>query len=340
MKNKIFVISSSRNEHILCIRETLKQMMVTGEFASLDGYDDTHSYWQKKLAFLQGKTFKWKYYLNEISIIRSRIEEYSPDIILIINPNIPWSTLRELSLNYRVVFWFVDSIVGWKDIVPLKNYDVFVYDHESQKYLRSKGVSSQYCPVGYNDFYKKKDNIVKDIDISFVGTPYKKRLRLLEKAAQIAVKKNWNMKVYGPFFSRGHFWKKIIFQQRYPNLSKYIVNGSQTPRKVAAIYARSKICLNIHDDKNKGVNPRTFEIMATGAMELLDVRSDYDILQPQKDMIVFSNVEEMVSKLEYYLSHDKEREQIAEAGYRCVKQFRSMENSLKEIFGGKQEGHD
>lgn len=335
MSSKIFVISSSRNERILCIQDSLARMSQQAEFASLDGFDDTHSYWQKKLASLQGKTVKWQYYLNEISLVRRRIDEYAPDTVLIINPNIPWSILRELSLNYRVIFWFVDSIVGWKETVPLKNYDIFVYDHESQAYLRGKGVSSQYCPVGYNDFYTKDANIVKDIDISFVGTPYKKRLRLLEKAAQIAVKKNWNMKVYGPFFSRGHFWKKIIFRQKYPNLSKYIVNGSQTPRQVAAIYARSKICLNIHDDKNKGVNPRTFEIMATGAMELLDARSDYDILQPQKDMIVFSNVEEMVSKLEYYLSHDKEREQIAEAGYRCVKQFRSMENSLNEIFGGK-----
>ena len=174
MGEKIFIISSSRNEHILCIRETIKQMRVPGELASLDGYDDTHSYWQNKLASLRGEDFKRQYYLNEISRIKKRIEEYAPHTILIVNPNIPWSILQGLSLKYRVVFWFVDSIVGFKETAQLKDYESFVYDHESYDYLKNNGIPSRYCPVGYNDSYKKRENVEKDIDVSFVGSPYKK----------------------------------------------------------------------------------------------------------------------------------------------------------------------
>ena len=61
---------------------------------------------------------------------------------------------------------------------------------------------------------------------------------------------------------------------------RHLLNGSVPPETAADIYQRSKICLNIHGNGSTGVNPRTFEILACGAMEMVDVRGDYDSTFP------------------------------------------------------------
>ena len=103
------------------------------------------------------------------------------------------------------------------------------------------------------------------------------------------------------------------------------------PEEAAELYARSKICLNIHLSAHKGVNPRTFEIMATGSFQLVDEREDYAGLVPEQDMAVFRSTEELIEKISYYLAHEDERERIAARGHAAVLGRYSMEASLHRI---------
>ena len=79
------------------------------------------------------------------------------------------------------------------------------------------------------------------------------------------------------------------------------------------------------------MNPRTFAIMATGSMELIDERRDYDIVRPGEDAAVFRNAAELLEKVEYYLDHQKEREKIARSGYERVLRVRSMRGALQKV---------
>ena len=43
-----------------------------------------------------------------------------------------------------------------------------------------------------------------------------------------------------------------------------------------------------------------------------------DLFEEGKEMACFSSAEEMIDKIRYYLVHDDERRQVAEAGYQKV----------------------
>ncbi|MSU09058.1 glycosyltransferase family 1 protein [Veillonellaceae bacterium WCA-693-APC-5D-A] len=92
------------------------------------------------------------------------------------------------------------------------------------------------------------------------------------------------------------------------------------------LYNGSKICLNINQgtrnpEWHTGVNPRTFEIMGCNSFELIDAgHLDFVDIVAGRDIIEFSGKEDLVKKIDYYLSHDDERKSIAANGYKIVKE--------------------
>ena len=57
-------------------------------------------------------------------------------------------------------------------------------------------------------------------------------------------------------------------------------------------------------------------------------------------MVCYENEEDLIHKVGYYLEHEEERKQIAENGYRKVKQFHNYEVRLKEILRIASEKED
>lgn len=337
MKPKVFCVSSSRNNAILRIDETLSALSIKHQMCFLDSYDETHAYCQRKLVKFFNQKRPVQFYQQEVWKMADKAERYAPDTVLVINPNLPVAVIERLKKIAKVIFWFVDSIVGLEDCKNFCGCKNVVYDRDSLAYLIKQGISAQYCPVGYNEAYVQENAVAKTIDISFVGTPYKNRLRVLDPIAEAAAVYKWKLKIYAPLFKSGYFWKRLLFRLNHPVLFKYVVNGSFSPEDVAKIYTQSRICLNIHDEHNKGTNPRTFEIMAAGSFELLDVRQDYDILEPGRDMVVYSDVAEAIEEIDRYLTDEVEREKIAAAGKAKVTGKRSMRNLLGQILDISQE---
>ena len=325
---KIFCIISSRNNWILQISNALDSLPINYKMAFLDSYNEKNRFFTK----LVSKSRKRDWYLHEIENIDLRISQYKPDILFIINPNIPSNIMEKWKLNMRVICWMVDSIVNNKNYEILQGCENFVYEPCSKEYLASKKIKARYCPVGYNGSYENTNNFSEKIfDVVFVGTLYKNRKKLLIKLAEEANKRNWKLVIYGPVFKKRYFWKKIIFKLKYPALYSCIKNGAVSPKTIASIYKQSKICLNIHDQRNKGVNPRTFEILATNSFELIDKREFYDILLPDKDIVVYDNIDNLIDKIDYYLHNEKIRENIASNGFYKVVNNRSLKNILYDI---------
>ena len=69
-------------------------------------------------------------------------------------------------------------------------------------------------------------------------------------------------------------------------------------------------------------------------MELIDERFDYDILQPGRDVAVFSDVENLIDQVEWYLRHEEERRAMAGHGWQKIHGVRSMESCLQMLLGG------
>jgi spore maturation protein CgeB len=88
------------------------------------------------------------------------------------------------------------------------------------------------------------------------------------------------------------------------------------------IFNASKVNLNLHSSIQAKqlvtggdfVNPRTFEIAACGAFQLVDRRSLMAELFREGELAVFERIEDLAPLIEHYLAHPEEREAIAQRG--------------------------
>ena len=227
--------------------------------------------------------------------------------------------------------------------LPICN-KIYVFEPNDVKYIKDTFniTNAFYCPVGYGQDYEvcNSANTEKKYDICFVGTPTKHRLILLEKVAKHAMRCGYQMWASGKFYDARHFWKKYIFRFKYPALYHYIYNGDISPKHVAQIYCQSKVCLNIHNVNHSGLNPRNFDIMATGSFLLVDKREDYgDLIHPGVDCDIYSDDNTLLDKLDYYLQHDDERNTIAQNGLNNVINKLGIKHLLNNILNGRDDAN-
>lgn len=78
---------------------------------------------------------------------------------------------------------------------------------------------------------------------------------------------------------------------------------------------------------------RCFEIPATKTLMMAPFTEELaDMFEENKEIIFYRSKEEFVKKTEYYLKHDKEREQIANMGYnRLMKDGHEVTDRVKEV---------
>ena len=81
-----------------------------------------------------------------------------------------------------------------------------------------------------------------------------------------------------------------------------------------------------------GVPQRVFDIMAVGGFVLSNYQEELEeLFVPDKEIVLFRNLEELKQKAAYYLSHEKERIRIAIAGYQKVREKYNYANSLSNM---------
>lgn len=99
------------------------------------------------------------------------------------------------------------------------------------------------------------------------------------------------------------------------------------------IFANSKINLNITlKSIQSGIPLRAMDIMGAGGFLLTNFQAEFlDYFVPDEDFVYYNDAEDLLRKIEYYLSHDKERKEIAENGYRKVKENHTFEKCFREM---------
>jgi hypothetical protein len=111
------------------------------------------------------------------------------------------------------------------------------------------------------------------------------------------------------------------------------VNRMYAKTEVATIYNRSKIVVNLMPDGVKTLSYRTFEGMACGALMLCQETDGGldDLFVRGEHLVVFNTEAEMYERIDYYLAHDAEREEIASRGQRCVRQHHTWAHRMKPV---------
>lgn len=99
------------------------------------------------------------------------------------------------------------------------------------------------------------------------------------------------------------------------------------------VFRCSKINLNITlKSIITGIPLRAFEIMGSGGFLLSNYQADFlEHFVPGEDFAYFDSNEDLMEKIEYYLSHEKERQEVARNGYEKVKKYHTYRNRVDEI---------
>lgn len=161
-------------------------------------------------------------------------------------------------------------------------------------------------------------------DVCFVGAIgpvhlYPERIKLLE-ALTVFDLKIWTKD------------KHIILD--HPRLAKHYC-GVAYGEKMAKVIGAAAIAINSHGITMQwGGNMRTFEIPATGALQLID-RYDPHWFKEGEEIVSYNGPDDLVDKIKYYLDHDEQREKIAGAGqmraYRDHTYDRRMRRMLETL---------
>lgn len=99
------------------------------------------------------------------------------------------------------------------------------------------------------------------------------------------------------------------------------------------VFKGSKINLNITlRSIRSGIPLRAMDIMGAGGFLLTNYQEDFlRHFEPGRDFVYFTDKSDMLAKIDYYLSHDKERVEIAANGNRKVKEFHNYPRAVKEM---------
>ncbi len=104
-------------------------------------------------------------------------------------------------------------------------------------------------------------------------------------------------------------------------------------RKAELIYG-SKIVLNImYYGEVESVNVKFFEILGCEGFQICDWKPVLpDLATPDREVVTFKTVDEVVDKIRYYLDHDEERWTIARAGYERARREHTYEHRFARMF--------
>lgn len=262
-------------------------------------------------------------------------EEQGPDLVLALaQAPLDTSTLLKLrKMGIPTVMWFVEDyrlFNYWSVMAPF--YDAFAVIQKEPFLSELKKVGQKhafYLPLAaLPDFHKpielsKKEKEEYGSDLSFLGSGYPNRRLAFRRLT------DRDFKIWGTE------WEDDIILKK--NLQR---DGARiSPEDSLKIYNASKINLNLHSSINIDslvshgdfVNPRTFELAAIGAFQLVDKRSLMDELFKPDELATFDTMEEFYSKIDYFLEHPEERKIYTEKARQRVLSDHTYEKRMKTL---------
>jgi spore maturation protein CgeB len=168
----------------------------------------------------------------------------------------------------------------------------------------------------------------RDISVVYVGAMHVGKMPLL---ATVKRALGTRCKIHGLVSLKKNLYMKLRY--RMPGWITPIAFDEYVP-----IYQRSKVGFNIH---NRGPyttgNFRLFELPANGVLQISDGgRYLDDFFRRGSEIVDYDDTDALLAKIDYYLTHDQERIDLARAGFRAVKArhlFSSRMSELCELIG-------
>lgn len=254
-----------------------------------------------------------------------------PDLMIVLDGmNMPLEKIEAVKqLGIRTAVWFTDDpyYTDVTSALSLHYDDVFTMERNCVAFYEGVGCARvHFLPLGvYPGSYRPRNPALgKRSDVCFIGTAYWNRVSLFERVMPLVSPHRLHL--------TGLWWDRMSSYETWK--SRIELGAWLDPDETRERYNANKIVINAHrahDDEtynsNRAMisavtpNPRTFEIAACGTLQLTDYREDLaQFYEIDKEIVCYQTAEELAEKIDYYLRHEREREEIALRGlYRTMR---------------------
>ena len=270
-------------------------------------------------------------------LIERRAEAFDPDLVIAMAqaPLCEESLKRIRGNGVPVAYWFVEDVRRmpyWKRIAPWTDA-FFVIQRKARNAIRSAGAPFvRYLPLAAQPDIHRPRSLSREereryaSPVSFVGAGYRNRRHLFARLAPSA------FKIWGNEWDGAPAALEGIIQEGGRR-----VDTEETVK----IFNASRINLNLHsssyheaiDPHGDFVNPRTYEIAACGAFQLVDNRVHLPEAFSGGEIVTFEDLKDLKEKIGYYLQEGESRMEVARRGRRRVLAEHTYALRVKELLG-------
>lgn len=269
------------------------------------------------------------------NLLIKKVLSSKPDILLDIGGRFLFpQTLRKIKniSDIKLILWATERSFDVEDEDFLKEIEVYDYIFSTSNYavrtLEEKGMRNiYYLPFATDiNYYKKLFLLNGDLnrygcEIGFVGAYDKNREKILENLIE------FDLKIYGTE------WDKATGT----NLKQFLTSTSGLYGKnLIRFYNAVKININISKENYNrnlsGMDLRIFDIPACQSFLITQYVEEIPFtFEVGKEIEIFNDIEELKSKIKFYLNNENERNKISQRGYEKICKFHTFEKRMQEM---------
>ena len=240
-------------------------------------------------------------------LVLAKAYEYKPDLIFATAQS-PFTTTtleQYKQLKIPVAFWFMEDFhlfAYWKTFAPLYDYFFVIQRGEFTDQLNAMGLKNHYyLPLAADPEIHKplqlspEEETEYSSELSFVGAGYHNRTQFFLQLL------NEDFKIWGNDWNLNSPLATVM-----PRKGERI-----SPEDCVKIFNAAKININLHSSSYHNgvnphgdfVNPRTFEIAACAAFQMVDPRSELtSLFQIGEEIVTFNDIDDLRRKKNTTLS--------------------------------------
>lgn len=269
------------------------------------------------------------------NMILAKVDSFEPDLVLAMaQAPITIQALKRLRKDgVPTAMWFVEDhelFTYWKGFAPY--YDIFAVIQKGPFFDKLQSIGQDnvlYLPLAAQpDFHRPlKLNAIDrrkwGAELSFMGAGYPNRRLAFRELIQ------HDFKIWGTEWDGDHVLEPMLQME----------GRRVTSEECVQIFNAASINLNLHSSVGTEtlvtggdfVNPRTYEVAACGAFQLVDKRTLLGESFAKDELATFTSLSDLKEKIAYYIKHDEERNEIAAKGRARVLAEHTYEHRMQCI---------
>lgn len=181
------------------------------------------------------------------------------------------AALRQSQTGARFLYYTWDSLKNFKNGSVKLCYFEKAYSFDRFDSISNPTV--RHLPLFYLDAYSKihsdiaESHVERDIDLLFLGSIHSDRHAVVQHISDAAIRNSNDLSLYSHFYyqSQWVFALRKLFDHNFRTIPWRDVQWQSLDKeKTLALYARSKIILDIHHPGQTGLTMRTIECLGAG----------------------------------------------------------------------------